>query len=100
MKERHLRAFERVALCQERRCADVAGEHVRPSHRIDFAAERLGNRRFDHSLLQTDAQFAGKNLHDVARALRINFAQQFGQHVLFLDCALRCGDAFEEFAKL
>ena len=44
MKERHLRGIERVAFREQRRRADVAGEHIRAPHGIELAAERFCDR--------------------------------------------------------
>ena len=78
MKKRHLHAFQRVAFREQGRRADVTGEHVGSTHGIGFSSERLRDRRLDETFLQSDAKLADEDLHDVARALSVNFSQQLG----------------------
>ena len=83
-----------------RRRTDVAGEHVGPTHGIDFSSERLRDRGLDETFLQSDAKLADENLHDVARALSVDFSQQFGEDAFLFVRAGRLGDAIEILAEL
>src|ERR1043165_5503990 len=100
VEERHLRATERVALRQERRRADVAGEHVRAAHGVERPPERLRDCRLDEPFLQADAKLAQKDLHGEADALRIELAQELDEDLLLLDRARRRGEALEGVAEL
>ena len=57
---------ERSVLRSQRRLADVAGQHVRPSDLFAIASERAGDRLLEQTLSQADAGFAAHDLYDVA----------------------------------
>src|ERR1051326_7750399 len=100
MEQRHLRGVERVALRQQRRRADVAGEHVRAADGVERAAERLRDRRLEQPFDEADAQLAQEDLHREADALRVELAQELDEDLLLLDRARRRGQALERLAEL
>src|SRR5438045_9148530 len=64
MRERRL--GERAVFRSERRLADVAGQHVRPSDLLAIAPERARDRLLEQTLSQADAGLAAHDLYDVA----------------------------------
>src|SRR5207248_464353 len=92
--------FQRVAFREQRRGADVAGEHVCAAHGGELSVERLCDRRLDESFYEPDAQLARQNLHDVTCSLRVHLAQQLREDLLLLRRSRRRREAIEILAKL
>ena len=87
MEERHLRRVERVALREQRRRADVAGEHVGAADRVERTAERLRDRRLDEPSCSPMRNSRSEDLHDVAHALRDRACRSSATRMFFFSIA-------------
>ncbi len=91
MEEIHSRGCQRVTPGKQRRCTDIAGQHVRAAHRRERPVERLCDRAFDQPLLQSDPKLAKQDLQHEADALCVEFPQQCNENGFFVDRSGRRG---------
>ena len=64
VEQRHRRVAQAVVAGEQRRPADVAGQHPGPLDGVERAVERLRDRRLDEALAKADPQLAGEHLDD------------------------------------